>query len=120
MTIEGRLPGLNDLISSRGRPWWACQKTKDNAMELVMWEFKRFKVPAFKVPIILKIAWIEKNRRRDRDNVSSGGSKIILDAMKHLGIIIDDSRRWVHDIQNGTTQIDKVRPRIEIWIEEVL
>lgn len=87
-------------------------------MAVVMWQLKACKLPAFTVPIAIRMVWIEKNERRDRDNVSSGGSKIILDAMKQLGTIIDDSRRWVKDIRHDTTQIDKARPRVEIYIQE--
>jgi len=119
-TIEGRLPGLNDFKSSaRGRPWWACQKAKQEAMNRVMWDLRRFQVPHFVVPVTIRIREVEPNARRDRDNVSGGASKVILDAMKHLGIIKNDSRKWVLDCRHDTTQIDKKNPRIEVEIEEV-
>lgn len=118
IVLEGRLPGLNELMSSQGRPWWACRKVKEDAMRFVMWRLKGLKLEKFKVPIMIRIRWIEKNARRDRDNVSSGGTKILLDAMKQMEVIEDDSRKWVKDIQHDTSQIDKEHPRIEITITE--
>lgn len=119
-TIQGRLPGLNDFKSSaRGRPWWKCQQVKEEAMTSVAWDLQRFHVPKFTKPVIIKFKWIEPNARRDRDNVAGGGAKVILDAMKHMEIIKNDSRRWVLDCRHDTSQIDKARPRIEIEIEEV-
>ena len=119
VVLDGRLPGLNELIGSVGRPWWACRRTKRDAMNRVMMELMAQNIPPFKRPIVVRIKWIEKDARRDRDNVSSGGTKILLDAMKQRGLIRDDSRRWVKDIRHDTSVIDKQRPRIEIEIEEV-
>lgn len=88
-------------------------------MNRVMWELNIQRVPKFSVPVIIKFKWVEPNGRRDRDNVSGGGAKVILDAMKHMEIIKNDSRKWVLDCKHDTTQIDPARPRIEIEITEV-
>lgn len=117
--IEGRLPSLNQMIGYRGRPWWMNRRVKQDAMRLVKSTLMIGGAPVFKSPVKIKFVWVEANGRRDRDNVTGGGAKIILDAMKEMGMICDDSRKWVVDIQNDTTQIDAKRPRIEIWIEEV-
>lgn len=119
IVILGRLPGLNELISGRGRPWWRCRKVKDEAMQVVQWHFHEAKINPYVVPIILAVKWIERDGRRDRDNVTSGGAKILLDAMKKQGIIVDDSRKWVFDIQHDTSMIDKNNPRVEITIIRV-
>jgi Holliday junction resolvase RusA-like endonuclease len=116
--IAGRLPGLNDMIASQGRPWWVGRGVKEKAMKNVMKQLLAENTPKFQVPITLRIKWIEKDARRDRDNVSGGGAKILLDAMKQLGVIINDSRRWVKDIRHDTSELDKNHPRIEIEIEE--
>lgn len=118
--INGRLPGLNDMIASRGRPWFMGHAVKTKAIKMVRAFLIAENIPKFKLPIFLRIKWIERDKRRDRDNVSGGGSKILLDAMKQHGIIINDSRKWVHDIRHDTSIVDKVNPRIEIEIEEVL
>lgn len=115
--IPGRLPGLNDMVSGTGRPWWACRKTKDKAMELIGWYLRKSNVPKFSEPISIHINWVEKDARRDRDNVSSGGTKILLDAMQKYGIIVNDSRKWVKDIVHNTNVIDKKNPRVEVHIE---
>lgn len=87
-------------------------------METVAAIFMSVGTPRFIVPVKIKMRFFEPNARRDRDNVSSGGAKIILDAMKHLGVIVDDSRRWVQDIQHDTTMIDRRNPRVEVDIIE--
>lgn len=119
-TIAGRLPGLNDMIASQGRPWWVGRKVKEDAMKLVMMALMVNNVPKFTVPVTIRVKWIERDARRDRDNVSSGGSKILLDAMQQKEILINDSRKWVSDIRHDTSIIDKDHPRIEIEIEEVV
>lgn len=116
--IPGRLPGLNDMIASQGRPWWMGRKVKEDAMSDVMKIMLAYGVPAFKIPVKVHFTWIEKNARRDRDNVMSGGSKIVLDAMKQKGVIIDDSRKWITDITHDTTQLDKLNPRVIVEISE--
>ena len=119
--IKGRLPGLNEFISSaRGQPWWAAANKKKKAMKEVAGAIWQAKFPKFIVPVSLSIKFIEKDGRRDRDNVTSGGTKVILDALKHLGVIQNDSRKWVVDIQTDTKDIDKADPRVEVEITEVL
>lgn len=75
-------------------------------------------IPAYKVPVTIHIRFFEQNARRDRDNVSSGGTKVILDTMKHLGVIVDDSRKWVLDVRHDTSKLDKENPRVEVDIIE--
>lgn len=118
VVIEGRLPGLNEMIASQGRPWWAGRAVKEKAMKNVMKQLVASNVPKFTVPIELQINWVEKDARRDRDNVSGGGAKILLDAMKQLGLIVNDSRKWVSDIRHDTSKLDKLNPRVEIIIVE--
>lgn len=46
-------------------------------------------------PIQINFTWVEGNKRRDYDNISSGGRKFILDAMVKCGVLKDDNRKYV-------------------------
>lgn len=61
--------------------------------------------------------WVEKDRRRDKDNVSSFGRKIIQDALVSVHALKNDG--WAN-IEGFTDSfaMDKKRHRIEIIIEE--
>jgi hypothetical protein len=39
---------------------------------------------------MIRFDWRERTRRRDPDNIAAGGTKIILDAMKDIGLIASD------------------------------
>lgn len=67
-------------------------------------------------PIGLKIKWYEPNNRRDIDNITFG-TKFILDSMVCMGIIEDDSRKYVDSIEH-VVYTDKDNPRIEVEINE--
>ena len=68
-------------------------------------------------PVIMHYLWVEKDRRRDKDNVSSGGRKIIQDALVKMKALKNDG--WANiDSFSDAFSVDKKRPRIEIEIEE--
>ena len=117
--ILGRLDGLNDYTSAnRTNPHKGGKMKKDNE-EIVIWAIRqqlgRLHITA---PVILRFAWYEKNKKRDHDNVSSFGRKVIQDALVKTGILKDDG--W--DYVTGFTDkfyCDKNNPRIEVVIEEM-
>jgi Holliday junction resolvase RusA-like endonuclease len=117
--IEGRLPGMNDLISTaRGKPWWSGRNMKKKAMHVVACAIDLARIPKFINPVTIHMQFVESNARRDRDNVTSGGSKIIMDTLTHKGIIPNDTRRWVTNITHATDVIDKEHPRVMVSITE--
>lgn len=91
---------------------------KSNSEEIVMLFIQASKLKKVHRPVIMKYRWIEKDRRRDKDNVSSYGRKVIQDALVKSGILANDG--WANIV--GFTDefaIDKMHPRIEVEIEEV-
>lgn len=72
----------------------------------------------FTKPVIMHYKWIEKDRRRDCDNIAFG-KKFIQDAFVKAGIIIDDSRKYVAGFTD-TFEVDRKNPRIEIELEELV
>lgn len=57
-----------------------------------------------------------RGRTLDPDNLS-GGAKILIDAMRDLGLIFRDSKKWI--ILEIDDRLDRLNPRTEIEIEEI-
>ena len=53
------------------------------------------KLPELKPPIDITYIWIEKNKRRDLDNVSAIGRKFILDTLQLCGKLKNDNLNYV-------------------------
>ena len=70
-----------------------------------------------KKPVYMVYKWFEKDRRRDLDNISSYGRKIIQDSLVRLGILKDDGWKQITGFRDEF-YVDKVEPRIEVIIEE--
>lgn len=91
---------------------------KRDAEEIVLWNAKtslRGKIPT---PTIMHYRWIEPNRKRDKDNISSFGRKVIQDALVKGRYLAGDG--WNH-IEGFTDEfeVDAKNPRIEVTFEEV-
>src|ERR1051326_1781107 len=117
-TISGRLPGMNDFIGAMNANRWKGaelkrKETRRCAMAVVG-------LSKIRVAVTLTIDWIEPNRRRDIDNISAGGTKVLLDGLVSAGILPADGRRYVKGITHRFPEPDAVNPRVEVKIEEVL
>lgn len=119
-TIPGRLPGMNEYQAACRRHRMAGAAMKKTAMEQCMWQMiaEKRKGTYFECCDI-EIKFVEKDRRRDKDNISGFGDKVILDALQKMNIIPNDGWRQVNDIHNSYG-VDKTNPRIEVTLTEVL
>ena len=97
--IKGLLPGLNEIISdarcSRGK--WSSYNTKKQALQHDI--FIQIKKQLAPLPVVdssayLIFRWIEKNKRRDKDNIAVG-KKFILDALVEIGVLTGDGWRQI-------------------------
>ena len=114
-TIEGRLESLNKTLKiPRYRFWQSLRRQKMKTM-IERW-ICCSNVPQFKMPVKIHILWVEKNKRRDFDNIRSG-AKLILDALTKSERIVNDSQRWLVGLTDAYA-IDPLRPRIEVTITE--
>lgn len=68
-------------------------------------------------PVTIRFRWIEKNSRRDMDNIAFA-KKFILDALVKKGVLQDDGWKWVRGFKDEF-YIDKKNPRIEVELEEI-
>lgn len=118
--IYGKLPGLNDYTkANRSNRFMANKMKQDIQKNICRYIVMALRVTLEKVdryPIGLTIKWYEPNNRRDIDNITFG-TKFILDSMVCMGIIEDDSRKYVDSIEH-IVFTDKENPRIEVEINE--
>lgn len=119
--IRGRLSGLNEYTKAcRGNAYGAnnLKKANQQIVKNALQDGLRhgFLHRVEKYPIQLRIVWYEANSRRDIDNVTFA-KKFILDAMVEMGIIENDSQKYVSGMRD-TVLVDKHFPRIEVYIEE--
>ena len=118
LVIYGRLPGMNEYIDACRRDPHAGAKMKREVEDTVIWCAKaslRGKTPT---PCIMHYRWVEPNRKRDKDNISSFGRKCIQDALVRAKYLPGDG--WAHITGfTDSFDVDAKHPRIEIEFEEV-
>ena len=117
VTIPFALPGLNEYIEAERTHRQKGAALKRSAQRSVELALKRQIRGPLKEPVMMHYTWVEKDRRRDKDNVSSFGRKVIQDALVHMRALNNDGWCNVEGFSDAF-QTDKKRPRIEIEIEE--
>ena len=119
LVVNGRLPGLNEATAANRTMAIVGAKQKHEAQNLVITAiYRQLGRVRIAKPVSISCEWIEKNRRRDPDNISSFGLKIILDALVKTKVLADDGWDEIISFQHSFS-VDKKRPRIEILITEV-
>lgn len=113
--IPGRLPSLNQSFRV-GRYRFGGSRQRQVAKLYVAGYIWEAKVPKFAGAVDVTVRWVEKDRRRDYDNISAG-VKVILDALVATERIRGDSQKWVRPVKHEFS-IDKKNPRIEVEINE--
>lgn len=118
LVIPGMLPGLNEYSTLERRNRYQAATMKKQAEHTVIAEAKRqLRGLKIAVPVTMHYLWIERNRRRDLDNIAFA-KKFIQDALVKAGILANDG--W-SEIAHFTDDfaVDPKRPRIEVIIREV-
>ena len=82
---------------------------KRDTQDGIAWFIKS--LPAFEKPVTIEFHWVEKNTKRDLDNLSFG-RKFILDALVEQGKLIDDSHKYV----KGFTDTFEYGKETEVYI----
>lgn len=118
LIIKGSFPGLNEYIDANRRNKYAAAAMKKQVEHVVMLTAKsQLRGARFTGPVVMRYLWVEKNRRRDKDNVSSFGQKCIQDALVAANILHGDGWAGI-DRFTDDFAVDAKNPRIEILIEE--
>jgi len=116
LTLKGRLPGLNEIINANRTNRFVGAKLKKEFSETIAWSCKAQKIKPIKGRLFFQFRWYEKNRKRDPDNFTSGGRKLILDALQMAGVLENDGWNIVGWVDNW--EVDKENPRVEIEINK--
>lgn len=119
LIIHGRLDNLNDYIK-------ACQTNQykgahlkaknENKVQAEIYEqLGRLRITH---PVRMSYRWYEKDRRRDLDNVSSFGRKVIQDALVETRVLRNDGWKEITGFSDEFF-VDARNPRIEVEIEVI-
>lgn len=119
LVIHGKLDGLNNYISACRTNHYKGASMKAHNEKIVMSEiYRQMRGQHFRKPVFMKYTWYEANRRRDLDNVSSFGRKVIQDALVKTHVLDNDGWKQIKGFSDAF-YVDSKNPRIEIEIEEV-
>lgn len=119
LTIPGRLNNLNDYISAERTNRYKGAKMKADNEDIVMLAIRKYlKGVQIHKKVTMEYLWVEKNKRRDLDNVSSFGRKVIQDALVKSGVLANDGWEQISGFSDAF-QVDARNPRIEVLIREV-
>ena len=115
--VNEKLASLNDYITACRTNAHCGAKMKKDSEEVV----KKYIRDAIangtlhkvteKVSVYFK--FIDGNSRRDIDNISAFGHKVILDALVQEGILPNDNREWIGGLRDEFT-VEKGIYRIEV------
>ena len=118
INIPGSLPGLNNLIEAERAHRQRGAALKRDAQMLVEYELSGQIDRPLREPVTMHYTWVERDRRRDKDNISSFGRKVIQDALVRAGTLRGDG--WAEiDGFSDVFQVDRDNPRIEVEIVEM-
>lgn len=119
LVVPGPLPGLNDLITAERshRQKGAAMKRQ---VQRVVEQCAKKQLRSFRPtrPVWMSYTWYERDRRRDKDNISSFGRKVIQDGLVKAGVLANDGWAQIAGFSDEF-HVDTKRPRVEIEIEEV-
>lgn len=117
--IKTRLPGMNEIIKAgngRRDGYNPLNDLKQDTQAIIKIYARQAMASGMlrqvDYPVEIWITWTEADHRRDVDNIQAG-AKFILDALHELGVITNDSPRYVtqiyHKIEYGETAKVEVR-----------
>ena len=119
LVIHGRLDNLNDYITACRTNQYKGAKMKASDERKVIGEIReQLGHIRIRDPVKMKYCWYEKNRRRDLDNISSFGRKVIQDALVKSGVLQNDGWKEIVSFSDEL-YVDPDNPRIEVEIEVV-
>lgn len=119
LEIKGRLPSLNQFISAeRTNRFKGASFKAQNQKTVEFFVNQQLKGVQIRNPVRIDYEWYESNYRRDLDNVSGFGHKVIQDALVACGVLEDDDSKHVVGYTDVFT-VDREYPHIVVYLEEV-
>lgn len=119
LTIPGRLDNLNDFIrADKASRYKGGEMKADNEKIVSAYISQCLCGVKIQKPVYMEYTWFEKNKRRDLDNISSFGRKVIQDALVNNGVLKNDGWKEIKGFSDKFF-VDADNPRIEVLIREV-
>lgn len=120
LVIPGRLDNLNDYISAERSNRYKGAKLKSDNEQAVIYAIRNcLRGVKIDKPVFMEYLWVEKNRRRDLDNISSFGRKVIQDSLVNSHVLKNDGWKEIIGFSDSF-DVDSGNPRIEVKIREVV
>lgn len=119
LIIHGRLDGLNKFIGANRSNSCAGNNMKKRNERAVRRAIEAC-LHGVKIenPVYMEYIWYERDMRRDLDNISSFGRKVIQDSLVNAAVLKGDG--WKHVVGfSDRFEVDRENPRIEVLIREV-
>lgn len=117
--INGRLPGLNEYTTAcRTNPHKGAKMKADCESIVISAIRMQLKKLHITKPVMFRYTWYEQDHRRDLDNISSFGRKVIQDALVKAHILENDGWKNIAGFSDSF-YVDRGHPRIEVEITEV-
>jgi len=109
-----RCQSLNKMYA--GRHWSRRAEEATRVHELVYYTAleQQLNIAPFNKPVRITIRAYFKNRPMDPDNIVG---KLYVDALRHVGIIHDDTIKYVASVTTES-HVDNKNPRVEIEVVE--
>ena len=94
--IPGRLPGMNEMIDAaravKGFSAFQKKRYTNRVADVVQLTFRKY--GAIQGKVWVSCAWVEKDRRRDPDNICAS-KKYILDGLVKAGLLKGDGWKYI-------------------------
>ena len=117
-TIRGTLPNLNDYITAERANRYQAAAMKKQCESIVMHAARSLGKWQADKPVYMIYHWYEPNRRRDLDNISSFGRKVIQDALVKARVLRNDGWKEIVGFEDRF-YMDSKKPRVVVEILEV-
>lgn len=119
LVIPLTFPGLNDYINAERSHRQKAAKMKKRYQDAVMLCIRSQRLPTFDGPVCMYYTWVEKDRRRDKDNIAAFGRKVIQDALVKAGVLKNDGWANIAGFSDAFS-VGKDRPRVEVILVDML
>ena len=116
LVIPAKLHSLNEYIGACRKNPYLGAKMKKKDQDVVEWYIRsQLRGVRIKEPVRMNYRWYETNRKRDLDNISSYGRKVVQDALVTCRVIENDGWNQIRGFSDEF-YVDKKNPRIEVII----
>lgn len=112
MVVPGTMPGLNEYVREMNRSRYDGARMKRRETERA--RLCALGLPYFPGRVRVLFTWVERDRRRDPDNVAFA-KKFVFDGLVAAGVIQNDSPRYVAGFEDRFA-VDPGNPRVEVTV----